>query len=50
MMTTNTKKSQQAGSSKDIPQKSRNRIEMTSKEISDMKETLLGVIIIVFHN
>ena len=40
MMTTPTKKGQQAGSSKDVPQKSHRRMAMTSKEISDMKEAL----------
>jgi len=40
MMSTPTKKGQQAGSSKDIPQKSRRRMAMTPKEILDMKEAL----------
>jgi len=39
-MTTPTKKGQQAGSSKDVPQKSGRRMAMTSKEILDMKEAL----------
>jgi len=40
MMTTPTKKGQQAGSSKDVPQKHHRRRAMTSKEILDMKKAL----------
>jgi len=40
MITIPTKKGQQAGSSKDVPQKFYRRMVMTSKEISDMKEAL----------
>jgi len=40
MMTTLTKMGQQAGSSKDVQQKSHRRMGMTRKEISDMKEGL----------
>ena len=40
MMTTSTKKGQQVGSSKDVPQKYHRRLAMTSKEISNMKKAL----------
>ena len=40
MMSTSTKNGLQAGSRKNVPQKSKRRIVMTSKEILDMKEAL----------
>ena len=44
MMTTPTKQGQQAGLSKDAPQKPRRRMIMTSNEIMGMKHELKNIV------